>query len=153
MALRMAEFDVNHITAVGRKSVDGLKFANFRYKNSDKFPRIIVYGGMRVEQGEFGNYFELDIKDDKTEEFFKSLEETLLRVGGGCLGEKPWNIKSPLINYGGSYTVRYKIYPNSRLGNLKIGSYERGYCKITPYRAFIGKHINGVTIIVNKVNV
>ena len=29
-------------------------------------------------QGKFGNYFELDIKDDKTEEFFKSLEETLL---------------------------------------------------------------------------
>ena len=42
---------------------------------------------MRVEQGKFGNYFELDIKDDKTEEFFKSLEETLLRAGGGCLGE------------------------------------------------------------------
>ena len=53
---------------------------------------------MRVEQGKFGNYFELDIKDDKTEEFFKSLEETLLRAGGGCLGEKHWNIKSPLIN-------------------------------------------------------
>ena len=38
------------------------------------------------------------------------------------------------------------------MGNLKVGSYERGCCKITPYRAFIGKH-NGVTIIVNKVNV
>ena len=119
---------------------------------------------MRVKQGKFGNYFELDIKDDKTKEFFKSLEETLLRVGGGCLGEKPWNIKSPLINYGGSYTVRCKIYPNSRLGNLKVGRYEHGYCEITPYRAFIGKHggkapgvarrpLNGVTIIVNKVNV
>ena len=98
MALKMVEFDVNYITAVGGKSVNGLKFANFRYKNSDKFPRIIVYGGMKVVQGKFGNYFELDIKDDKTEEFFKSLEETLLRVGGGCLGEKPWNIKSPLIH-------------------------------------------------------
>ena len=112
----MVEFDVNYITAVGRKSVNGLKFANFRYKNSNKFPRIIVYGGMRVEQGKFGNYFELDIKHDKTEEFFKSLEETLLGAGGSCLGEKPWNIKSPLINYGGFYTVRCKIYPNSRLG-------------------------------------
>ena len=101
-------------------------------------------------QGKFGNYF--DIKDDKTEEFFKSLEETLLGVGGGCLGEKPWNIKSPLINYGGFYTVRCKIYPNSGLGNLKVGRYERGCCEITPYRAFIGKQ-NGVTIIVNKVNV
>ena len=44
---------------------------------------------MRVEQAKFGNYFELDIKDDKTKEFFKSLEETLLGVGGGCLVEKP----------------------------------------------------------------
>ena len=38
MALKMIEFDVNHITAVGGKSVNRLKFANFRYKNSDKFP-------------------------------------------------------------------------------------------------------------------
>ena len=152
MALKIEEFDVNYITAVGGKSVNGLKFANFRYKNSDKFPQIIVYGGMKVVQGKFGNYFELDIKDDKTEEFFKSLEETLLGAGGGCLGEKPWNIKSPLINYGGFYTVRCKIYPNSRLGNLKVGRYERGYCEITPYRAFVGKQ-NGITIIVNKVNV
>ena len=151
MALKIKEFDISYITAAGGKSVNGLKFTNFRYKNSDKFPRIIVYDGMRVERGKFGNYFELDIKDDKTEEFFKSLEETLLGVSGGCLGEKPWHIKSPLINYGGSYTVRCKIYPNSRLGNLKFGRYECGYCEITPYRAFIGKH-NGVTIIVNKVN-
>ena len=35
-------------------------------------------------QGEFGNYFDLDITDDKTEQFFKSLEETLLSAGGGC---------------------------------------------------------------------
>ena len=82
---------------------------------------------MRVEQEKFGNYFELDSKDDKTKEFFKSLEETLLRVGGGCLGEKPWHMKSPLINYGGSYTVRCKIYPNSHPGYLKVGRYERGY--------------------------
>ena len=134
MALKIEEFDVNYITAVGGKSVNGLKFTNFRYKNSDKFPRIIVYGGMKVVQGKFGNYFELDIKDDKTEEFFKSLEETLLR---SYIGEKPWNIKSPLINYGGSYTVRSKIYPNSCLGNLKVGRYERGYCEITPYRALL----------------
>ena len=58
----MAEFDVNYITAVEGKSVNGLKFANFRYKNSDKFLRIIVYGGMKVVQGKFVNYFELDIK-------------------------------------------------------------------------------------------
>ena len=94
MALKMKEFDVNYITAVKGKSVNRLKFANFRYKNSDKFLRMIVYGGMKMVQGKLGN---LDIKDDKTEEFFKSLEETLLRAGGGCLGERPWNIKSLLI--------------------------------------------------------
>ena len=61
MALKMVEFDVNHLTAVGGKSVNGLKFANFRYKNFDKFPRIIVYGGMKVVQGKFENF-------DKAEE-------------------------------------------------------------------------------------
>ena len=103
-------------------------------------------------QGKFGNYLELDIKDDKTKEFFKSLEEILHRIGGGCLGKKPWNIKSPLINYGSFYKVRCKIYPNSCLGNLKVIRYECSYCEVTPYRAFIGKR-NGVTIIINKVNV
>ena len=135
-----------------RKIRKQLKFANFKYKNSNNFSQIIVYGGMKVVQGKFGNYFELDIKNNKTKEFFKSLGETLLRAGGCCLGEKPWNIKLPLINYRGFYAVRCKIYSNSHLGNLKVGRYERGYCKITPYRAFIGKQ-NGVTIIVNKVNV
>ena len=59
MALKIEEFYVNYIKAIGGKSVNRLKFANFRYKNSDKFPRIIVYGGMRVEQGKFANYFEM----------------------------------------------------------------------------------------------
>ena len=53
MTFKMAEFDVNYITAVGGKSVNGLNFANFRYKKSYTFPQIIVYGGMRVEQGKF----------------------------------------------------------------------------------------------------
>ena len=152
MALKIKEFDINYITAVKGKYVNWLKFAHFRYKNADMLSRIIVYGGMKVVKGKFGNYFNLDIKDDKTEEFFQSLKETLLRVGGGCLGEKLWNIKSPLINYGGFYTVRCKLYPNSQMGNLKVGRYEHGYCELTPYRAFTGKH-NGVMIIVNKVNV
>ena len=60
---------------------------------SHKFPRIIIYGGMKVVQGKFGSYLELDIKEDKTKEFFKFLEEIFLRVGGSCLGEKCWNIK------------------------------------------------------------
>ena len=42
---------------------------------------------VQCKENLFGNYFNLYIKDDKTEEFFKSLEETLLRAGGGCLGE------------------------------------------------------------------
>ena len=32
MALKIKEFDVNYITAIGGKSVNRLKFANFRYK-------------------------------------------------------------------------------------------------------------------------
>ena len=46
----MVEFDVNYMRG---KSVNALKFANFRYKNSDKFPRIIVYGGMKVVEVNF----------------------------------------------------------------------------------------------------
>ena len=30
---------------------------------------------MNVRQGKFGRFFELDLKDDESEEFFKSLEE------------------------------------------------------------------------------
>ena len=37
MALKIKEFDVNYITAVKGKSVNGLKFTNLRCKNSDKF--------------------------------------------------------------------------------------------------------------------
>ena len=40
MALKIEEFDPNYITAVGRKSVNGLRFAKFGYTNSDKFPRL-----------------------------------------------------------------------------------------------------------------
>ena len=32
MALKIKEFDVNYITAIGGKSVNGLKFTNFRLK-------------------------------------------------------------------------------------------------------------------------
>ena len=32
MALKIEEFDINCITAVGGKSINGLKFTNFRYK-------------------------------------------------------------------------------------------------------------------------
>ena len=36
MALKIEEFDIHYITAVKGKSVNRLKFANFRYKNSDE---------------------------------------------------------------------------------------------------------------------
>ena len=51
-------------------------------------------------KGKFGNYFELDIKDDETEEFFKSLGEQLKTLAGAYLDEKPWKLKSPIIEYG-----------------------------------------------------
>ena len=37
MALKIEEFDINYITAIGRKSVNGLKFVNFRHKNSANY--------------------------------------------------------------------------------------------------------------------
>ena len=47
MAHKIKEFDINYITAVGGKSVNRLKFTNFKYKNPDKFLRIIIYEGMK----------------------------------------------------------------------------------------------------------
>ena len=82
MALKMVEFDINYITAIGRKSVNGLKFTNFRYKIPLSFCELSFMELMKAVQGKFGNYFNLDIKDNKTKEFFKSLEETLLRAVG-----------------------------------------------------------------------
>ena len=79
------------------------KRAICKYEGFPKVHRFVVYGGIGLD----GNYLEIRIKDDdETEEFFKSLVECLLRVGGGCLNEKPLHMKSPLINYGGYYTVR-----------------------------------------------
>ena len=69
----------------------------FKYERFPKVPRFVVYVVIRLD----GNYLEIDIKDDETKESFKSLIECLLRVGGGCLNEKPWHMKSSLINYGG----------------------------------------------------
>ena len=40
----MAEFDVNYITAMGGKSVNGLKFANFRYKTPISFHELSLMG-------------------------------------------------------------------------------------------------------------
>ena len=71
-------------------------------------------------------------------------------LAGNCLDEKPWNLKSPIIEYGPYYSVRCKIYSN----NLKVGEYFRGYCEIRPSHAFCGKTTGvakGITLAVNKV--
>ena len=103
MALNISEFNPNCMTVVMDETRDYLadliscKRAILKYEGFPKVPQFVVYGVIRLD----GNYLETDIKDDKTEEFFKSLVECLLRVGGGCLNEKPWHLKSLLINYGG----------------------------------------------------
>ena len=44
---------------------------------------------MRVVKGKFGNYFELDVKDDDTENFLKIIGEQLQSLAGAYLNEKP----------------------------------------------------------------
>ena len=89
MALNISEFNPNCITAVMDETRDYLadlilcKRAIFKYEGFTKVPQFVVYGGIRLD----GNYLKIDIKDDETEEFFKSLVECLLRVSGGCLNE------------------------------------------------------------------
>ena len=48
-----------------------------------------------------------------------------VKVGGGCINEK---IESPLIDYGGSYTIRCMVAPFSKLGSF--GKYRRGWCEL-----------------------
>ena len=106
------------------------KHAICKYKGFPKVPQFVVYGVIRLD----GNYLEIDIKDNETKEFFKSLVECLLRVGGGCLNEKPWHMKSPLINYSGYYMVRCRADLPKK---LKVGRYYRGYCEIEIGKAFV----------------
>ena len=52
-----------------------MRLVNFYYGNDRcRVPNIRLYGGMNVRQGKFDRFFELDLKDDETEEFFKLLE-------------------------------------------------------------------------------
>ena len=76
---------------------------------------------MRVVIGEFENYFELDLKDDDTEKFFKILGEQLQSLAGAYLSEKPWNLKSPIVEYSIFYSIRCKIPKN--FNELKVGEY------------------------------
>ena len=140
MSLTIEEFDINELRArpLGGKLLNGMKTVNVYYGDDRRrVPGIRAYGVMRVVKGKFGKFFELDLKDDESEEFFKSLGELLRILAGGCLDEKPWNLKSPIIEYGPYYSIRCKIYSN--LNILKVGENFRGYCEIGPYHAFCGK--------------
>ena len=87
-----------------------MKIANFYYGDDfRKVPNVRAYGGMRVVKGKFGNYFELDLKDDDTEKFLKILGEQLQSLAGAYLNEKPWNLKSAIVEYGIFYSIRCKI--------------------------------------------
>ena len=100
MALNISEFNPNCITAVMDDPLEDLtlcRHAILGYEGFPEVPRFVVYGEIRLA----GNCLEIDIKDDETEEFFKSLIECLLRVRG-------YSSISPLINYGGCYMVSCK---------------------------------------------
>ena len=70
MARTIKEFKINELKARIRQQLHGMKIVNFYY--GDKVPNIRAYGGMRVVKGKFGNYFELDLKGDDTENSLKS---------------------------------------------------------------------------------
>ena len=127
MSLTIKEFYINELRAGLGKPLNGMRIINFCYGNDRRrVPNIRAYGGMNVRQGNFGQFFELNLKDEETEEFFKSLREQLRMLAGKCLDEKPWNLKSPIVEYGPYYSVRCKIYSSSKLNNLKVGEYFRG---------------------------
>ena len=120
MALTTKNLNFNLITA----ELDGERgIAKFKYGDLDYVPKILVYGGMKLvtRSGVEGIYGArmlcIDIKDDEAERFFINLVETLLRVRGGCINEKPWKIESPLMGCGGSYTIRCMV-ASSKLGSL-----------------------------------
>ena len=72
MALTIEEFEINKLKAKIGKPLHGMKIANFYYGDDfEKVPNVGAHGGMRVVKGKFGNYFELDLKDDDTEKFLK----------------------------------------------------------------------------------
>ena len=149
MEWTIKEFKINKLKARIRKLLHGMKIVNFYYGDDfRKVPNIRAYGGMRVVKGKFGNYFELDLKDDDTEKFFKILGEQLQCLPGAYFDKKPWNLKSLIVEYGIFYSICCKIPQN--FNKLKVGEYFRGYCEIRPYHAFSGK-TKGITFTLNKV--
>ena len=77
------------------------------------------------------------------------LGEQLQSLAGAYLSEKPWNLKSPIVEYGIFYSIRCKIPKN--FNELKVGEYFRGYFEIRPYHAFSRK-TKGITFTLNKVH-
>ena len=123
MSLTSKEFDINELKAGLEKPLhNGMTFVNVYYGNNHhRVPKLQVHGGMRVVKEKFRQFFELDLKDEETEEFFKLSVDRLKSLAGICLDEKPWNLKSPIIEYGPYYTVHCKIYSSSKLNDLKVG--------------------------------
>ena len=83
MSLMIEEFDIDELRArpwsrpLGGKLVHGMKTMNFYYGEcKGRIPNIRVYGRMELKQGKFGPFLELDLNEE-SEEFFKSLEDTL----------------------------------------------------------------------------
>ena len=146
----MKNLNYNLITA----ELDGERgIAKFKYGDLDYIPKILVYGGMKLvtRSGVEGIYGArtlcIDIKDDGTERFFINLVETLLRVGGGCINEKPWKIESPLMGCDGSYTIRCMVASSSKLGSLDFGEYRRGWCELRVFAACR----DGIGIVIEEV--
>ena len=147
MTLTTKSLNCNLITAeLDRKQ----GMAKFKYGDIAHFPKVLVYGGMSLvtQSGVEGIHgarsLFLDIKDDEMERFFIELTETLIRVGGGCINEK---IESPLMDYGGSSTIRCIVAPPSKLGSLDFGEYRRGWCELRVFAACK----DGIGIIVEEV--
>ena len=70
MELIIKEFEIYELRAKLGKPLHGMKIVNFCYGDDfRKVRNIRAYGGMHVMKGKFGNYFELDLKDNETEKF------------------------------------------------------------------------------------
>ena len=99
MALTTKSLNYNLITAEpdGEWGMAKFKYgaAKRPHGDLDYVPKVLVYGGMKLvtRSGFEGMYGArtlcIDIKDDEMERFFVNLVETLLRVRGGCINEKP----------------------------------------------------------------
>ena len=67
------------------------------------------------------------------------LEETLSRLAGGCLSEKPWDFKSFIIEYGPLYSIHFKVYSSFQLVNVKVGEFFSVIVRLDPTKHFAEK--------------